>query len=103
MRLGSLRAMNKPLTETQRTPALESIPAWSVLADRDAISRAFVFDDFSAAWAFMSRVALKAEELCHHPEWFNVYNKVDVTLSTHDVGGLSAADIKMARFMDSLV
>ncbi|EGD81600.1 transcriptional coactivator/pterin dehydratase [Salpingoeca rosetta] len=75
---------------------------WKLQKDRDAIEKSFNFKDFSEAWAFMSRVALKAEELCHHPEWFNVYNRLDVTLSTHDVSGLSAKDFTMAEFMDSL-
>ena len=71
------------------------------MQDRDAISKRFVFTDFNQAWGFMNRVALVAEKMDHHPEWFNVYNKVDVTLSTHDCGGLSDKDIKLALFMDS--
>ncbi|MCI5043519.1 MAG: 4a-hydroxytetrahydrobiopterin dehydratase [Aquisalinus sp.] len=69
---------------------------------RDAIFRRFQFSDFNEAYAFMSRVALLAEKMDHHPEWFNVYNKVEVTLTTHDVNGLSEFDVKMADFMDGL-
>jgi 4a-hydroxytetrahydrobiopterin dehydratase len=70
---------------------------------RDTISKNFVFTDFSQAWGFMSRVALRAEQLNHHPEWFNVYNRVNVTLSTHDCGGLSKLDFSLAHFMDEIV
>ena len=70
-----------------------------------AIQKKFAFKNFNQAWGFMSRVALKAEEMCHHPEWFNVYNRVEVTLSTHDLGsgegGLSDHDLKLAKFIDS--
>lgn len=69
---------------------------------RDAIKKQFNFSDFNEAWGFMSRVALKAESMNHHPEWFNVYNRVEVTLSTHDCQGLSARDVKLANFMDKL-
>eukprot|EP00056_Hartaetosiga_gracilis_P008186 m.116933 g.116933 ORF g.116933 m.116933 type:complete len:281 (-) comp12865_c0_seq5:1177-2019(-) len=76
---------------------------WSLVEGRDAIKKTFTFSDFNEAFGFMSRVALKAETMNHHPEWFNVYNKVDVTLSTHDVGGLSDKDYTLAKFMDSLL
>ncbi len=69
---------------------------------RDAIKKQLTFPDFSVAWGFMSRVALKAEGMNHHPEWFNVYNRVDITLSTHDCQGLSQRDIKLANFIDSI-
>merc|ERR1712150_84172 len=69
--------------------------------DRDAISRTYQFKDFNEAWGFMSRVALMADKVDHHPEWFNVYNRVEVTLSTHDCGGLSMRDVNLANFMDS--
>lgn len=82
--------------------ALAALPGWSCAPDRDAISRAFRFADFSAAWGFMSRVALLAEKLDHHPEWFNVYGRVDVLLTTHDAGGVTELDLTMARFMDAL-
>ena len=71
-------------------------------ADRAAIERTLKFKDFSEAWAFMSRVALIAEKRDHHPEWFNVYNRVEITLTTHDAGGLSLRDVKMARKIDAL-
>jgi len=73
-----------------------------MVKDRDAIYKEFLFADFNQAWGFMSRVALYAETHCHHPEWFNVYNKVQVTLSTHDVGGLSCNDINMANFIQGI-
>jgi 4a-hydroxytetrahydrobiopterin dehydratase len=72
------------------------------LPGRDAIAKSFKFADFNAAFAFMTRVALKAEAMDHHPEWFNVYNKVDIVLSTHDAGGLSALDVEMAKFIDAI-
>jgi 4a-hydroxytetrahydrobiopterin dehydratase len=90
------------LTDDERAAALASLPAWTLVADRDAIEREFKFADFSEAWAFMSRVALKAEQMNHHPEWFNVWSTVRVTMSTHDCGGLSKLDLAMARFMDSI-
>ncbi len=80
--------------------ALGELPGWSAVDGRDAIARTFRFPDFSAAFAFMTRVALKAEQLDHHPEWFNVYNRVEVVLTTHDCDGVSARDVTMARFMD---
>lgn len=83
--------------------ALQQLPGWTAVKDRDAIARSYKFADFSAAFAFMTRTALKAEQMDHHPEWFNVYNKVDVTLSTHDAGGVTEKDIALARFMDGLV
>ncbi len=72
-----------------------------MVTGRDAIYKEFVFHDFNEAWGFMSRVALKAEQMNHHPEWFNVYNKVQITLSTHDVGGLSDRDTDLATAIDS--
>ncbi|MFM8819536.1 MAG: 4a-hydroxytetrahydrobiopterin dehydratase [Phenylobacterium sp.] len=81
--------------------ALEKLPLWSDPAgDRDAIRRTFEFADFNAAFAFMTRVALRAERVDHHPEWFNVWNRVDVTLTTHDAGGVTNLDADMAAFMD---
>jgi 4a-hydroxytetrahydrobiopterin dehydratase len=90
------------LTEAQRADLPTAVPHWTLAADRDAISRAFKFKDFSAAWGFMSRVALLAETQDHHPEWSNVYNKVEITLTTHDAGGLSERDLKLARAIDAL-
>ena len=80
--------------------ALDRLPDWSAVEGRDALQRSFRFADFSAAWGFMSRVALKAEQLDHHPEWFNVYNRVDVVLTTHDCDGVSERDVALARFME---
>lgn len=78
------------LNEDERTKAFAQItPAWQPVANRDAIQRTFQFKDFNDAWGFMSQTAELAEKMNHHPEWFNVYNRVEVTLSTHDCGGLS--------------
>jgi 4a-hydroxytetrahydrobiopterin dehydratase len=90
------------LTEAERAEALAALPEWSLRADGLAIERTFKFRDFSEAFAFMARVALIAEKQDHHPEWSNVYNRVEITLTTHDAGGLSARDVKMARAIDGL-
>ncbi len=90
------------LTEPERAAALKNLPGWSEVDGRDAITREFRFADFNEAWGFMARVALKAERMNHHPEWFNVYSTVRVTLTTHDCRGLSPLDIRMASFMDTL-
>ncbi len=82
--------------------ALAAAPGWAAAPGREAIVKRFVFADFSAAFGFMARVALKAEALDHHPEWANVYNRVDVLLATHDAGGVTALDIALARFMDEI-
>ncbi|EEY70435.1 pterin-4-alpha-carbinolamine dehydratase [Phytophthora infestans T30-4] len=98
----STRAIPTLLTEEQRTAAFQQITsAWEEVPHRDAIRRKFEFRDFNEAWGFMNRTALLAEQMGHHPEWFNVYNRVDVTLSTHDCGGLSQNDIDMAIAMNS--
>ena len=76
---------------------------WSEVKGRDAISRKFTFKDFNEAFGFMARAALVAEKLDHHPEWFNVYNKVEVTLATHDAGGVTERDVKLAEAMNRLV
>ena len=82
--------------------ALSGLPGWAAVAgDRDAICRTFKFADFNAAFGFMTRVALMADKLDHHPEWSNVYNRVEVTLTTHDAGGVTALDVQLARFMDA--
>ena len=82
--------------------ALASLPGWSAAdGGRDAIRRSFRFADFNAAFGFMTRVALMADKLDHHPEWFNVYNRVDVTLATHDADGVTELDVTLARFMDA--
>lgn len=93
--------MANPLSTTERTEALASLPEWRLVDGRDAIRRDLRFADFNAAFAFMTRVALMAEKLDHHPEWCNVYNRVEITLSTHDAGGLTARDIGLARFIDA--
>lgn len=91
------------LTDDERTKALDELREWLPVNGRDAIVREFRFKDFAEAWGFMTRVALLAERHDHHPEWTNVWNRVEVTLSTHDAGGLSARDVAMARAMDALV
>lgn len=83
-----------------RAAALAGLPGWSEVEGRDAIVRKFAFRDFNEAFGFMTRVALLAERLDHHPEWFNVYKTVEVTLSTHDAGGLTEKDIALARAMN---
>ena len=81
--------------------ALEQLPGWSLApGDRDAITRTFQFGDFNAAFGFMTRAALMADKLDHHPEWSNVYNRVVVVLTTHDANGVTELDIALARFMD---
>ncbi len=92
--------MVQKLDPAARAKALAELKDWREVQARDAIQRQFTFADFNAAFGFMSRCALKAEKMDHHPEWFNVYNKVDVTLSTHDCGGLSLRDLELARFME---
>jgi 4a-hydroxytetrahydrobiopterin dehydratase len=80
-----------------RAAALNELAGWKEIAGRDAINKSFKFKDFNEAWGFMARVALLAEQMDHHPEWSNVYNRVEITLSTHDCNGLSERDIKLAR------
>jgi 4a-hydroxytetrahydrobiopterin dehydratase len=91
------------LTETARSAALSELPDWTLSGDGLAIERRFTFDDFSQAFAFMTRVALLAEKADHHPEWSNVWNRVAIALTTHDAGGLSRRDVDMARAIDALV
>lgn len=90
------------LTAAERDAALAELPEWSLSRDGKAIERHFRLADFVEAFGFMTRVALLAEKADHHPEWFNVYNRVEVTLTTHDAGGLSTRDIDLARAIDSL-
>lgn len=90
------------LVGARRQTALKELHGWAEVLERDAIRKTFHFADFSTAFAFITQVALLAEKWNHHPEWFNVYNRVEVTLSTHDVGGLSALDAKLARKFDGL-
>jgi 4a-hydroxytetrahydrobiopterin dehydratase len=91
------------LSEGLRNEALAALPDWSYVPDRDAIARRFVFRDFNEAFNFMTRVALLADKADHHPEWSNVWNRVDVLLTTHDAGGLSTRDIQMAQAIDALL
>lgn len=95
--------MVEQLSEQERADALDALDEWDYDDARDAITRTFTFGDFSEAFAFMTRVALIAEKSDHHPEWSNVWNRVDVLLTTHDAGGLSARDVAMAEAMDALV
>lgn len=91
------------LTAEQRAASLAELSNWRELAGRDAISRSLVFADFAEAFAVMTRVAIVAEKLDHHPEWSNVYNRLEITLTTHDAGGLSKRDIELARLIDGFV
>ena len=90
----------KKLDANARHTALKDLPHWRDASGRDAITRKFEFRDFNQAFGFMTRVALLAEKMDHHPEWFNVYKTVDVTLATHDAGGVTDNDIRMARAME---
>ena len=92
--------MAQKLSGEARSRALARLRGWGEVNGRDAISKKFVFADFNEAFGFMARAALMAEKFDHHPEWFNVYKTVDVTLSTHDAGGLTELDIKLAEAMD---
>ena len=94
--------MAEKLTGEARQKALAALPEWREVEDRDAITREFKFGDFNEAFGWMARVALAAEKMDHHPEWFNVWNRVEVTLSTHDAGGLTERDTALARIMDGL-
>jgi len=91
------------LTEEERADALDELDEWDFDEARDAITRTFTFADFSEAFAFMTRVALLAEKADHHPEWSNVWNRVEILLTTHDAGGLSRRDVEMAEAIDLLV
>jgi len=94
--------MAEKLSAAARTTALAGLSGWIEVEDRDAISKTFTFENFNEAFGFMSRAALKAEAMNHHPEWFNVWNRVEVTLSTHDAGGLTELDMELAGFMDAM-
>jgi 4a-hydroxytetrahydrobiopterin dehydratase len=94
--------MAQKLTAEARKAALGNLSQWSEVSGRDAITRKFVFKDFNEAFGFMTRAALVAEKMDHHPEWFNVYKTVEVTLSTHDAGGVTDLDIKLAEAMNKL-
>jgi pterin-4a-carbinolamine dehydratase len=90
------------LTEQERTSLLSTLleNGWNLVPNRDAISKDFIFQDFTQCFSFMTKIALKAESMNHHPEWFNVYNKLQITWSTHDCNGLSQLDIEMAKLCD---
>lgn len=89
------------LSDDAAKDALDKLDGWSLVEGRSAIMRKFEFKNFNQAFGFMTRAALKAEAMNHHPEWFNVYKTVDVTLATHDAGGITELDIKLATFMDT--
>ena len=94
--------MVEKLSAEARAAGLAALPGWREVEGRDAMERAFAFKSFNEAFGFMARVALHAEKMDHHPEWFNVYNRVDVTLATHDAGGVTEKDIDLARKMDQI-
>ena len=94
--------MPTTLTESERNTWLAALNEWELAREGRAISRRFTFADFSEAWAFMSRVALLAEAQDHHPEWSNVYDTVDIVLTTHDAGGLTQRDVTLAKAIDAL-
>jgi 4a-hydroxytetrahydrobiopterin dehydratase len=94
--------MAQKLTAQAKSDALRKLDDWTEVAGRDAITRKFVFKDFNQAFGFMTRAALVAEKMDHHPEWFNVYKNVEVTLSTHDAGGVTELDVKLATEMNKL-
>jgi 4a-hydroxytetrahydrobiopterin dehydratase len=94
--------MSARLNDTDRKTALATLTAWKATSGRDAIERHFMFADFNEAFGFMTRVALVAEQMNHHPEWSNTWNRVHVVLSTHDAGGLTDRDIALARAMDRM-
>ena len=94
--------MAQKLDNAARTSALGKLNGWSDVSGRDAITKKFTFKNFNEAFGFMSRVALVAEKMDHHPEWSNVYKTVNVTLSTHDAGGLTELDVKLAEAMDKI-
>ena len=95
--------MVEALTEAERADALDALPDWDYNESRDAITRSIVFTDFAEAFGFMAQVALIAERVNHHPEWTNVWNRVEVLLTTHDAGGLSHRDIELAEAIDSIL
>ncbi|HEY4250803.1 MAG TPA: 4a-hydroxytetrahydrobiopterin dehydratase [Roseomonas sp.] len=94
--------MVRKLDDAARAGLAAALPEWRLVEGRDAIARGFRFRNFSEAWGFMARVALLAEAQDHHPEWTNVWNRVDILLSTHDAGGLTERDVRLARAIDAL-
>lgn len=95
--------MVEQLSEAERAEALDGLPDWDYDDGRDAITRRVTFSDFPQAFAFMTRVAILAEKADHHPEWSNVYNRVDILLTTHDAGGLSHRDVELATAIDAIL
>ena len=91
------------LSDSERAALAPMVPGWSLVNGRDAIERSLQFRDFSEAWGFMNRVALLAESQNHHPEWSNVWNRVRIELSTHDAGGLTSNDVKLAQAINALL
>jgi 4a-hydroxytetrahydrobiopterin dehydratase len=91
----------RKLNDTERLAMASDLPEWRLVDGRDAMEREFIFADFGAAWGFMSRTALAAEKMDHHPEWSNVWNRVTILLSTHDAGGLTQNDVDLAKRIDS--
>ncbi len=94
--------MSDKLSEAEITDGIATLDGWTLVEGRAAIFKSLSFPDFPAAFAFMTRVAIQAEKVDHHPEWFNVYNRVDITLASHDVDGLSRRDLQLAAFIDGL-
>ena len=91
------------LSESERDEALGGLPGWTFDAERNGIAKRFILADFGEAFAFMTRIALEAEKADHHPEWSNVWNRVDILLTTHDCGGLSERDVALAQAIDAIV
>lgn len=94
--------MASRLDDAERSAALAELAGWSLVSGREAITKQFKFRNFSEAFGFMTRAALVAERLDHHPEWLNVWNRVEVTLATHDAGGLTRLDVELAKAMDAI-
>lgn len=94
--------MVEKLNAQERASFAKAHPGWTVVEGRDAVKRDFKFKDFNEAFGFMTRVAIEAEKTDHHPEWFNVYNRVEITLTTHDADGVSSRDVALAGFIDAV-
>jgi 4a-hydroxytetrahydrobiopterin dehydratase len=94
--------MAKRLTPAARESGVQALKGWTLLGEREAIAKTFVFRDFNQAFGFMARSALVAEKMDHHPEWRNVWNRVEVVLATHDAGGLTQRDLDLAKAMDEI-
>ena len=94
--------MNDKLVSSERQSIIDALEDWCGSDNRDAITKSFKFKDFGEAFSFMTRIAIEAEKMDHHPEWSNVYNTVSITLSSHDIGGVGKRDIILAKFIDSI-